>query len=160
MLLLFFPPCGFTSFLFWGLIDIPCLGGLFWGENIWIKRLLRNWGLWKQPSFPHWLSSWTWVTCSSFSALYLSQKEDWEWLAFWDDCEKKRIYHKNAIQCSSNRICETDVARHSTGCTGQLQMFIITSEKLTDDASQVFSFPKQALSACGSLVSLARERSM
>lgn len=72
------------------------------------------------------------------------------------------MYHKNAIKCASHRICDTDAARHSAGGIGQLQMFIIPSQKLTDDVSQVFlgeeCSPFQAsIEGLWHFVSLARE---
>lgn len=134
-------------------------------EKVWIKRLLGHRELQERPWFPHWLSSWMWATYSSYSALYLSSKQGWEWFAFLDDCKEKSIYHKNAIECTCHRICETDEARRSAGCTGGCKCSLAHHRSsrmmpLKCARGGVFSFPKQASSACGVLVSLAREPSM
>lgn len=100
---------------------------------------------------------------SSFSALYLSLKEDCEWFASLDDCEEKSIDHNNAIECTSNRICETGwpdtqlVAQG--GCRRSLaQHRSSLMMPLKCSWGEVFSFHKPALSTSGILASLAREQ--
>lgn len=48
---------------------------------------------------------------------------------------EERVSHKNTIEHFPIEKRNTDVARHSAGCTGRLQMLIITSWKLVVDES-------------------------